>query len=209
MSERLPSVVHVVEDDESVRTALVRLLQAAGHTVIVYASAEEFLSRPRQDVPECAVLDVRMPGQTGLDVQEALVAADDPIPIVFLTGHGDIPMSVQAMRSGAVDFLTKPAKPGALVEAVARALAQGAGVRAEWERQRDLRARYDTLTPREREVFAHVVSGQLNKQIAFDLGAAERTVKAHRHNLMEKLQAQSVADLVRIAHALGLSSSET
>lgn len=152
------------------------------------------------------MLDVQLPEQTGLEIQKSLAASNDPIPIVFLTGHGDIPMSVQAMKSGAFDFLTKPASYGALVESVARALSHSVEAREEGERRRQLRERYDTLTPREREVFAHVVSGQLNKQIAFDLGAAERTIKAHRHNVMQKLQAQSVADLVRIAQLLSLPS---
>lgn len=206
MTEPRPTVVHVVDDDDSIRLALVRLLQSAGHEVHVYASATAFQHRSPQARPECVVLDLELPGQTGVELQKALAASSDPIPVVFLTGHGDIPISVEAMKSGAVDFLTKPANYGALVEAVARALVRCADLREERERRRQLQERYETLTPREREVFAHVVSGQLNKQIAFDLGAAERTVKAHRHNVMEKLQAQSVADLVRIAQILDLAS---
>lgn len=198
----IAGLVHVVEDDESMRVALVRLLRAAGYDVLVYASAPEFEQRARQSRPECVVLDVQLPGQTGLDLQKALAASDDLIPIVFLTGHGDIPMSVEAMKSGAVDFLTKPASHGALVKAVEGALANSAKVREARDQRRELLDRYNRLTPREREVFAHVVQGQLNKQIAFDIQAAERTVKAHRHNVMEKLQAHSVADLVRMAQSL-------
>jgi FixJ family two-component response regulator len=198
-------LVHVVEDDESMRLALVRLLRAAGYDVLAYASAAEFERRAEASRPECAILDVRLPGQNGLDLQKTLVASDDLIPVVFLTGHADIPMSVEAMKSGAVDFLTKPASHEALVAAVEHALARSARAQEAREQRRELQARYDTLTRREREVFAHVVQGQLNKQIAFDLQTAERTVKAHRHNVMEKLQANSVADLVRIAQSLGLT----
>jgi len=206
MTDDLPSVVHVVDDDESIRKALVRLLRAAGYEVHAYASAADFQQRSPQDRPECVVLDVRLPGVTGLDLQETLSRSDDEIPIVFLTGHGDIPMSVHAMKSGAVDFLTKPAEHGVLLNAVAGALSRSASARAERERVRELRERYHTLTPREREVLAHVVAGELNKQIAYDLGTAERTVKAHRHNVMEKMHATSVAELVRMAQSLGVPS---
>jgi len=205
MTEGSALLVHVVDDDESMRSALARLLRAAGYEVRVYASAADFLRRTPGMGPECALLDVRLRGPTGLDLQEGLLATDDPMPIVFLTGHGDIPMSVRAMKSGAVDFLTKPADHGALLQAVARALARSAELREKREEVRRLRERFNRLTSREREVFAHVVSGQLNKQVAFDLGTAERTIKAHRHNVMEKMQAHSVADLVRMAQALELS----
>jgi FixJ family two-component response regulator len=209
MNEASQPVVHVVDDDESMRSALARLLRAAGYEVRLYASAAEFSRRPPGTGAECALLDVHLPGLTGLDVQQDLASVLDPIPIVFLTGHGDIPMSVHAMKSGAVDFLTKPTDPGAVLEAVARALMNSLQVRQKGEQHRQLREKYDRLTPREREVFAHVVTGQLNKQVAYDLGTAERTIKAHRHNVMEKMEANSVADLVRMAQALGLSDQDS
>jgi FixJ family two-component response regulator len=196
-------VIHVVDDDEAVRTAVVRLLQAAGHEARGYASAGEFLlGRSDRNAPGCAVLDVRLPGPSGLDLQEALARLEVPIPIVFLTGHGDIPMSVRAMKAGAVDFLTKPVRAEALLAAVRNALARDAEARSTRERLHAFRTRYETLTPREREVFAGVVAGKLNKQIAAELGTAERTVKAHRAQVMEKMQVGSVAELVHVADAL-------
>ena len=202
MTERRPTV-HVVDDDDSVRTGIVRLLQAAGFEARGYASAGEFLlGRPLPDAPGCAVLDVRMPGPSGLDLQEALARLGTPLPVVFLTGHGDIAMSVRAMKAGAVDFLTKPVSRDALLHAVRTALARDAETRAAREGSRMLRARYEALTLREREVFAGIVAGKLNKQIAVELGTAERTIKAHRAHLMQKLQAGSVADLVHMADQL-------
>ena len=203
MNERGP-IVHVVDDDDSVRTAVVRLLQAAGYEARGYASAGEFLlGRSDRNAPGCVVLDVRLPGPSGLDLQEALARLEVPLPIVFLTGHGDIPMSVRAMKAGAVDFLTKPVSREALLAAVRVAVARDADTRAAREGLRGLRARYDSLTPREREVFAGIVAGRLNKQIAADLGTAERTIKAHRAHVMEKMDVASVAELVRIAGQLG------
>jgi FixJ family two-component response regulator len=202
MTDRNP-IVHVVDDDDSVRTAVVRLLQAAGHEARGYSSAGEFLlGRSDRDAPGCVVLDVRMPGPSGLDLQAALGRLAVPLPIVFLTGHGDIPMSVRAMKAGAIDFLTKPVSRDALLTAVETALGRDAQTRAARARVHGLRARYDTLTPREREVFAGVVAGKLNKQIAADLGTAERTVKAHRAQVMEKMQVASVAELVHAADQL-------
>lgn len=202
MTDRNP-IVHVVDDDDSVRTAVVRLLQAAGHEARGYSSAGEFLlGRSDRDAPGCVVLDVRMPGPSGLDLQAALGRLAVPLPIVFLTGHGDIPMSVRAMKAGAIDFLTKPVSRDALLTAVETALGRDAQTRAARARVHGLRARYDTLTPREREVFAGVVAGKLNKQIAADLGTAERTVKAHRAHVMEKLNVASVAELVHVAEQL-------
>jgi FixJ family two-component response regulator len=198
------SLVHLVEDDESTRSALARLLRGIGYKVAEYPSAAEFQRRPPSNGPECAIVDVQLPGLTGLGLQQALRASHDATPIVFLTGHGDVSMSVQAMKSGAIDFLTKPADHSALVQAVGRALAQSIGAREEQERLAELRTRYAILTPREREVLGHVVSGKLNRQIALDIGTVERTVKAHRQKVMEKMQANSLADLVRMAHALGL-----
>ena len=202
MTERTP-VVHVVDDDASMRTAVMRVLQAAGYEARGYASAGEFLlERSDGGAPGCAVLDVSMPGPSGLDLHKALTQRDVPVPVVFLTGHGDIPMSVRAMKAGAVDFLTKPVKKEALLAAVTSALARDAETRAARDRLRALRERYGTLTPREREVFAGVVAGKLNKQIACELDAGERTVKAHRAQVMEKMQARTVAELVRIAEQL-------
>ena len=203
MNERGP-IVHVVDDDDSVRTAVVRLLQAAGYEARGYASAGEFLlGRSDRNAPGCVVLDVRLPGPSGLDLQEALARLEVPLPIVFLTGHGDIPMSVRAMKAGAVDFLTKPVSREALLAAVRTAVARDADTRAAREGLRGLRDRYESLTPREREVFAGIVAGRLNKQIAAELGTAERTIKAHRAHVMEKMDVASVAELVRIAGQLG------
>ncbi len=208
VTERAP-IVHVVDDDDSMRTAVVRLLQAAGYQARGYGSAGEFLlGRSDRDAPGCAVLDVRMPGPSGLDLQEALARFDVPLPIVFLTGHGDIPMSVRAIKAGAVDFLTKPVSREVLLGAVRSAIARDAETRAAREVLRVLRARYESLTPREREVFTGVVAGRLNKQIAADLGTAERTIKAHRAQVMEKMQVASVAELVQAADQLGAAGLE-
>jgi FixJ family two-component response regulator len=201
------ATVHVVDDDQGMRKALGRMLEASGYDVRSYASAGEFLLADRAEGPSCLVLDVRMPGPSGLDLQTALARQEAPLPVVFLTGHGDIPMSVRALKAGAVDFLTKPVDRSTLLAAVEAALAQDATRRVERDELRGLQARYQALSPREREVFAQVVTGKLNKQIAGDIGAAERTVKAHRAKVMEKMQAGSVADLVRMAEHLGSASS--
>jgi FixJ family two-component response regulator len=153
----------------------------------------------------CLVLDLSLPGQDGLELQERLAAFDEALPIVFLTGHGDVPKTARAMKAGAVDFLTKPVEAAALLDAVRRALTRDAEARAARDRKRAAQARYDRLTPREREVFAHVISGQLNKQIAYGLGTSEHTVKVHRQHVMEKLEAESVPDLVRLAGDLGIA----
>ncbi len=203
------SIVHVVDDDPSFRTAVARLLRAGGHVVVTYASAAEFLKRPASDAPGCVVLDLRMPGAGGMELQAALDAADNPLPVIFLTGHGDIPTSVRAMRRGAVDFLTKPVNKEALFDAVARALAQDLSARQQRARLKTLRGYFDALTPRELEVMKHVVAGQLNKQIAGDLGTCERTIKAHRAAIMDKLDVESVAELVRLAQELGVQPSAT
>ncbi len=203
-NDSTPALVHIVEDHDGTRASLARLLRAFGYDVAEYASALEFQRRPRSTRPECAVVDVRLPGLTGLELQRALADSSETTPLVFLTAHGDIPMSVQAMKLGAVDFLTKPADQGALLQAIGRAVARSTSERERQARLQELRARYDTLTGREREVFAHVVAGKLNKQIAFDLGTAERTIKAHRHQVMDKMRAGSLADLVGMAHVLQL-----
>jgi FixJ family two-component response regulator len=202
-------IIHVVDDDASFRIAITRLLRASGHEVRCYPSAVEFLTAAPGAAPGCVLLDLHMPGPTGLDLQEALAKAEHPLPVIFLTGHGDIPTSVQAMREGAEDFLTKPVKKETLFPAIQRALARDARDREERGRRRDLRSRFDALTPREREVLAHVLRGQLNKQIAGDLAAAERTIKAHRANLMIKLQARSVAELAHLAHEAGFPAGQS
>jgi FixJ family two-component response regulator len=196
-------VVHVLDDDASVRTALARLLTAMGYEVKVHASAASYLMEPQTNAPSCLILDVRMPQVSGLEIQNALARLKSAVPIIFLTGHGDIPMSVQAMRAGAIDFLTKPVKREKLLEAVRTAFAGQSAALADRAQQEDLQARFASLTAREREVFAGVVAGKLNKQIAAQLDIAERTVKAHRSQLMEKMKAHSVADLVRQSGSLG------
>lgn len=200
------SVVCVVDDDTGMRTGLCRLLEAAGYDARGYASAGDFLLADPVDAPACLVLDVKMPGPGGLELQEALARRADAPPVVFLTGHADVTTSVRAMKAGASDFLTKPVKRELLLAAVQSALGEAAARRAARAELGELQARYATLTPREREVFAQVVSGKLNKQIAGDIGAAERTVKAHRAQVMEKMQVASLADLVRAASRLGLSA---
>ena len=197
-----------MEDDTSFRNAVSRLLRAGGHEVRCYPSAVEFLAARPGSSPGCVLLDLHMPGPSGLDLQDALIKGESPLPIIFLTGQGDIPASVHAIKQGAEDFLTKPVKKEILFAAIERALARDGHERGERARHRELRARFETLTPREREVLAHVVSGQLNKEIASDLDASERTIKAHRANIMAKLQVQSVAELVRLAQEAGLLSNE-
>jgi FixJ family two-component response regulator len=194
--------IHVVDDDDSLRTAVLRLLRAAGYEVRGYPSAGEFLLAKTGNAGGCVVLDVRMPGPSGLDLQAAFSERDDALPIIFLTGHGDIPMSVHAMKAGAVDFLTKPVERAALLTAVQNALARDVENRAVRSRANALHSRYQTLTPRERDVFALVVAGKLNKHVATELGISERTVKAHRALVMEKMEATSLAELVHISEQL-------
>ena len=204
-----PATIYLVDDDASFLTAVSRLLRAGGYAVQIFSSSAEFLQRPAGDTLGCVVLDLHMPGAGGLELQTALAEADDPMPVIFLTGHGDIPTSVRAMRQGAVDFLTKPVKKEPLFEAVGRALARNVAERGRRACLRALQERYDTLTPREREVLAHVIAGQLNKQIAGDLHTCERTIKAHRAAIMNKLSLQSVAELVRFAQELGVPPAAT
>jgi FixJ family two-component response regulator len=195
-------IVHVVEDDSSSREATARLLRAAGYTVRTYASASEFLMSPSAD--GCIVLDLELPGPSGLDLQQTLVQSNDPLPVVFLSGQADVPDSVIAMKNGAVDFLTKTSDGCELLAAVERALARAREAKRWQTHVTQLRERYDHLTPREREVLAHLISGQLNKQVGFDLGISEQTTKIHRHRVLEKMQADSIPDLVRMATDLGV-----
>jgi len=203
MSETAP-IVHVVDDDASFLAAVSRLLRANGFSVTTYSSAHDFLAQRDADAPGCVLADLRMPQMNGLDLQSALAQTPNPLPILFLTGHGDIPSSVQAMRDGAEDFLEKRAPKEKLLEAVTRALARDARERIARERQRELSARFDTLTKRELDVLSHVVRGRLNKQIAGDLGIHERTVKLHRTAITTKLQVQSVAELTRLTQEAGI-----
>ena len=198
----LPPLIHVVDDDESLRTALLRLLDAAGFEARGYPSTGDFLLQPPPDRPGCVLLDVRMPGPSGLDLQAALRRQASALPVIFLTGYADVAASVQAMKAGAVDFLTKPVEREALFEALQRALARDAAQRAARVEAERLRAAFAALTPRERAVFDHIVAGQLNKQIADKLGIAERTVKMQRAQLMAKLGVNSAAELGRLAERL-------
>jgi|WetSurMetagenome_2_1015567.scaffolds.fasta_scaffold493493_1 FixJ family two-component response regulator len=193
------ATVFIVDDDLSVRRGLSRLLRSAGYETGTFSSAQDFLASPLRTKPECLVLDVHLPGLSGVDLQAELTRAGDAPPIVFITGLGDIPTSVKAMKQGAVDFLTKPFEAQALLDAVAQALARGAQARGRKALEAALMARLGTLTPREREVFDGVVRGLLNKQIALQLGTAEKTIKVHRGRVMKKLGATSVAELVRMA----------
>lgn len=198
------AVVHLVDDDDSLRKALSRVLNAAGHEVRTYASAADFLLA-REGAPRgCLVLDVRMPGgPSGLELQRALARQGTTMPVIFLTGHGDIPMSVQAIKDGAHDFLTKPVERTALLAAVASAMASAEADEDKHLRKREVVRRVGRLTPSERKVFVQVVRGQANKQIAADLGCSERTVKAHRAQVMAKMEASSLADLVHQADLMG------
>jgi two-component system, LuxR family, response regulator FixJ len=196
------AIVHVVDDDESFRTALQRVLRLAGYETRAYASAGEFQKTRQVSSQECLVLDVHMPGSGGFELQETLSKSGDSLPIIFLTGHGSIPTSVQAMKAGAVDFLTKPVKTNELLTAVKVALTRSAEAYASRESLRALQELHQKLTPRERQVFEGVVAGKLNKEIAAELGTTERTIKAHRANVMEKMRAQSLAQLVHLADSL-------
>lgn len=201
----LSATVFLVDDDASVRRALARLIKSAGHRVEAFASACDFLNRrPAVDGPACLVLDIRMPGLTGLDLQGELQKNDSILPIIFITGHGDIPMSVKAMKAGAVDFLPKPVNDAVLLRTIEQALARAVREGAELAERKDIQRRLDTLTPRERQVLEHVIGGQLNKQIAFDLGTVERTIKVHRARVMAKMHVGSLAELVRIAEKVGI-----
>jgi FixJ family two-component response regulator len=198
------SIVFIIDDDPLYRRSSERLVRSVGFSVQSFESARDFLSSRRPNVPSCLILDVRLPGLSGLDLQRELAEVGVLIPIIFVTGYGDIPMSVQAMKAGAVEFLTKPFRDQALLDAIRHAIGRDRVARQQHARNADLRKRYESLNPREREVFKCVVSGMLNKQIAVELGATERTVKFHRGNIMRKMQVKSVAELVRMAEVLGI-----
>jgi FixJ family two-component response regulator len=199
-------IVFVIDDDSSMREALTDLITSVGLLVEAFKSAREFLEHRRPDAPACLVLDVRLPGLSGLDLQRELLRTEAPIPIIFITGHGDIPMSVRAIKEGAVEFLAKPFRDQDLLDAIQHALEIDRAARQERTMVAELRRRYESLTKREREVMRLVVSGLLNKQIAGELGSSEVTVKIHRGQVMRKMKAQSVVQLVRMAEKIGIIS---
>jgi FixJ family two-component response regulator len=208
MAETNP-VVFVIDDEPSVRKALSRLLTSGGFRVEVFESAERFLESGKAGLAECLLVDIQLPGLNGLELQERLAAEMIDVPIVFLTGHGDIPMGVRAIKEGAIDFLTKPVEDTALFAAVRLATEVGATAHAKAEELRNIRERADALTPREREVMELVATGMLNKQIAYDLGTSEKTIKVHRARVMEKMRVTSVAALVRLVDRLAEADRST
>jgi len=199
------AMVFVVDDDAPMRESLKNLIRSVGLRVELFSSAQEFLRSKRLDLPSCLVLDVRLPGLSGLDLQKRTTEAGMEIPIIFITGHGDIPMSVRAMKAGAVEFLTKPFRDQDLLDSIQEALERDRKAREEQAALQELRSRFASLTPREREVMERVVAGLLNKQIGAELGTSETTVKIHRHQVMEKMGAGSLPELVRMADRLGIA----
>jgi FixJ family two-component response regulator len=204
MKERVP-IVYVIDDEALIREGVQSLIKSVGLSAVTFASASEFMHAERPDVPACLVLDVRMPGQSGLDLQRQLASAGIYIPIIFISGHGDIPMSVRAMKEGALEFLTKPVRGQDLLDAIQKAIARDQELRSERAEYAKMRGRFDSLTPRETEVLNLVVAGLLNKQIADQLGTSELTIKTHRAHVMEKTGADSLAHLVRMAERLRTS----
>lgn len=202
------TVVRIVDDDESIRRSLRGLVESIGLSAVTYSSAQEFLAVDRLDTPGCLVLDVQLPGLSGLDLQQKLADTDAALPIIFLTGWGDIPMSVRAMKEGALEFLTKPINAPALLAAIRHAIEKDRLARAERKSLDDLRHRYESLTPRERAVMHGIVAGRLNKQIAAEFGTSEATVKEQRGKVMHKMQADSLVTLVFIAERLGLRTED-
>jgi len=200
------AVIAIVDDDPSVREGLKSLVRSAGWRVETFASAQEFLARPRAEAPSCLILDLQLPGLSGLDLQKQMAEAEVEIPIVFLTGHGNIPASVQAMKAGAVEFLTKPFDEQDLLRAIEEAIERDRRTRQRQAEMRELQGRYKLLTAREQEVMQQVVTGLLNKQVAAELKISEGTVKVHRGQVMRKMRADSLADLVRMADKLGIRS---
>jgi FixJ family two-component response regulator len=207
MKEAEPTVF-VIDDDESIREALKDLIESVGLHVETFRSAQQFLQSQRADAPGCLVLDVRLPGLSGLDLQRQLAAANINTPIIFVTGHADISMTVRAMKGGAVEFLTKPFRDQELLDAIRQALDRDRAERTEQTEIAELQARFDSLTPRESQVLRLVTTGLLNKQIAARLGTSEITIKQHRHQVMQKMHAESLADLVRMAQKLGIPPRE-
>jgi FixJ family two-component response regulator len=196
--------VYVVDDDEAVRDSLQWLLEGKDYRVRCFDSAESFLSRYDPREVACLIVDIRMGGMSGLELQDRLLERKSPLPIVFITGHGDVPMSVRAMKNGAVDFFSKPVKDTDLLNAIEEALARCARERSKRDEMEDIQSRVDSLTPREREVLEHIVVGQLNKQVAYDLGTVEKTIKVHRARVMDKMGVDSLAELVRLAERAGI-----
>jgi FixJ family two-component response regulator len=205
MNETLP-IVFVVDDESAVGVSIKRLLHSVGLEARHFTSASEFLRAKRPDAPGCIVLDVRLPDLSGLDLQQELAKANVGLPVIFVTGHADIPMTVRAMKAGAVEFLTKPFREQELLEAVQRAISRHRQILDQRASMRVLQSRYELLTPREREVFPLVASGLLNKQVAAELNASEKTIKVHRGQLMQKMEAHSLSDLIRMAEQLGVLS---
>jgi FixJ family two-component response regulator len=202
------AVIAIVDDDLSVREGLQSLIRSAGWRAETFASAQDFLARRGVEAPSCLILDLQLPGPSGLDLQKRMAETDLEIPIVFLTGHGNIPASVQAMKAGAMEFLTKPVDEQDLLRAIQEAIDRDRRNRQQHADMRDLRDRYDSLTAREREVMQQVISGLLNKQVAAELNITEFTVKVHRSHVMRKMRADSLADLVRMAESLGIHSNK-